>query len=281
MSAARDQSPLFRFPDADVVLLSGGSDATTEFHVHRRVLSLASPFFRDMFSLPQDPSKPNDIPRIPVAEPAPVLEKLLQLVYPMADPVLTSLEELKDVLGVAVKYDFEGAVSMLRAWLITPQFLHSAPVRVYAIACRYELEDEAKVASRYTLGVNLLDVPLSDELKWISAYHYHQLLVLHKRRAQAALGYLKDVKGDLKCMQCNGSNFHLQLPTPPKWWTEYEARAREELSLRPTTDVIFRLDFLYKAAAKGGCPRCPGSVLESWKFLMDLKNAIDDLPSTI
>ena len=49
----------------------------------------------------------------------------------------------------------------------------------------------------------------------------------------------------------------------------------------PTTDVVFVMEFLFRAANKAGCPRCLESVLDSWKFLQDLKAAIDALPETI
>jgi hypothetical protein len=107
--------------------------------------------------------------------------------------------------------------------------------------------------------------------------------VLHKRRSDAALEFIRKLEsseeGAVKCMQCNGSVFTAS--GPPKWWIEWEKRAKEELQVRPTTDVIFGMDFLYAAARKSGCVRCSGSVLESWKILADLKEAIDSLPSTI
>ncbi|TFK29017.1 hypothetical protein FA15DRAFT_457040 [Coprinopsis marcescibilis] len=273
----------FDFPDGDVVLVATGSESRespTQFRVHRCILSLGSPFFRDMFSLPQNPATVEKVPHIPVTEPGSVLDTLLRFIYPTPNPPVTSLEELRDVLGAAIKYEFEGVTATLRELLLSPHFLRSSPVSVYAIACRYDMDDIAKVASGYTLGVDLMAGPLSEDLKWITAYHYHQLLVLHKRRADAAISFLAEAPQDnLKCMQCNGSTFHAAVP--PKWWVAFETSAREELSARPTTDRIFSLEFLYKAAAKGGCPRCPGSVLESWKFLVSLKEAIDDLNSTI
>jgi len=55
----------FDAPDTDAVLLS--SDGK-EFHVHRLILSLASPVFRGMFSLPQPTEPTSQIPTIDVAE---------------------------------------------------------------------------------------------------------------------------------------------------------------------------------------------------------------------
>ena len=88
--------------------------------------------------------------------------------------------------------------------------------------------------------------------------------------------YLPD---EIKCMQCNGSSFSTF--ATPKWWYEFEKRAREELIIRPTSETIFELEFLAAAANAASCQRCAGSVLDSWRFLQSLKSQIDELPSTI
>lgn len=272
----------FDYSDADVILLSEPPDST-EFRVHRCILAAASPFFRDMFTLPQPsqeslPKGQNSPPIIPVSEDRTTLELLLRFVYPIPDPVITNLGDLSSVLGAALKYELVVPISRLRRLLLSPSFVRDEPTRVFAIACRYDLEDEAKVASRYTLAVNILDCPLSDDLKHITAFSYHRLLDLHRRRSKAAQDLLK-LSSDVKCMQCNGSSFGIFLP--PKWWMEFERMAKEELRVRPTTDVIFAMKFLAKTADAANCQRCPGSILDSYKFLEELKGKIDDLPSTI
>ena len=275
-------STLFDFEDADLVLRSCTPDAL-DFRVHRCILAAASPFFRQMFTLPQSPSQePNDKPSIPivdVSEPAATLEMLLRSVYPMANPRIDSLDELAPVLGAAVKYDMTVAIENLRKLLVAPHFVSSCPTRVYAIACRYDMEEEAKVASRYTLSINVLDCPLSEDLKYITAYAYHRLLDLHRTRAKAAQEILLSMPPDnVKCMLCNGTHYGVLLA--PKWWSNFQARAKEELSVRPTTDVIFSMPFLAQVAS-AGCDRCAGSILNSYAFLEELRKKIDALPATI
>lgn len=278
----------FTAPDADVILVANdapnadsapatSTSCTTEFHVHTCILAAASPFFHDLFTLPQ-PSETSKIPRIPVSENASVLDTLLRYVYPVSSPVIGSLHDLQAVLEAAVKYDLECAISVLRKVLVSPHFLDTSPLRVYAIACRHDLEEEAKIAARYTLNTNLLDAPLSEDLRHINAYSYHQLLTLHRRRSQAAQDLIR-MTDQVRCMQCNGSPFNVD--GAPKWWFVFEKTAKQELAVRPTTDVVFGMEFLFRAANKAGCPRCPESVLDSWKFLRDLKAAIDALPETI
>lgn len=272
------QVQLFDSPDADIVLISCEDDPS-EFHVHRCILAAASPFFHDMFSLPQSPTMSEKrLSLIPVTESRYTLEALLQFIYPIEDPSIHSLDELVPVLGAAIKYDFTATIVTLRKLLLSPRFVRAAPTRVYAIASRFDLEEEAQTASKYTLNINILDAPLCEDFKFITAYSYHRLLDLHRRRVQAALQMLK-LPSDIKCMQCNGSSFSVY--STPKWWFDFEKRAREELSVRPTTDVIFEMEFLAQAAIAAECPRCAGSILDSWRFLQDLKKSIDELPATI
>jgi len=270
----------FDAPDADLILRSNDD---VDFRVHCCVLAAASPFFRVMFTLPQPKAYPSSdstsFPIVPVSELHQTLDPLLRLIYPVADPPMSTLDDINPVLAAAYKYDFPSVISTLRKLLIGPHFLESSPTRVFAIASRYDLEPEAQVASKYTLNINILDCPLSDDLKHITAHSYHRLLELHRRRAEAAQALLK-VPDEVVCMQCNGHGIASSF-APPKWWVVWEAMARKELSARPTTDVIFGMKFLASAADGTGCPRCAGSVLDSYIFLGELKKRIDELPATI
>ncbi|KAF8165850.1 hypothetical protein B0H34DRAFT_649166 [Crassisporium funariophilum] len=273
--------PRYQFDavDADVILLTSEAGHSTEFRLHRCILAAASPFFGDMFTLPQSKSTPLDKPpTIPVTEPTQLLDTVLRFVYPIPDPALNSLEELSLVLGVAIKYDFTAVIDTLRTQLLAPQYLDKSPIGVYAVACRYDLDDEARVASRQTLSICVADAPAITELRHITGYDYHRLLQLHRQRAQAAVNLLR-IPNNVKCMQCNGSLHTMH--DSPKWWFEYEKAAKEELAARPSTDVIFGLEFLFRAARFAECSRCPESVLDSWKVLRTLKDAIDALPATV
>lgn len=268
----------FDDPTADFILRS--SLPATDFHVHRLLLSLASPFFDQMLSLPQPSSKElAKIPIVEVAEPPGILQQLLQFIYPVPDPTIDDdLDTLILVLHAAIKYDILPAIESLRKQLVSEHYLQQDPTRIYAVASRYELEEEAKVASKHTLGISILDGPLSEELRYISAYSYHRLLALHHTRARAAKALLR-LRDDVQCMECNGT--YGAFSEGPKWWLDFQKRAAEELSARPTTDVIFTMEFLSKSFQHVGCRKCPLSLLESWSFLEDLKQQIDELPATV
>lgn len=275
----------FDASDADVILVTGGG-YPTEIRAHRCVLTAASPFFRDVFSLPQPPSLPSyspstsdaHIPRIPIPETREVFTKLLSYVYPIPRPIISSLDELSCLLAAALKYDFITAVEALRGMLVSPGYLKENPLRVYGIASSFDLEEEAKIASRHTLSINLLDTPLCDEMRHISAYSYQKLIHLHRARAKAAAELIKPPRS-LKCPQCNSCGHGLY--GSPKWWNEFANKAKAELAVRPTTEGIFdNMEFL-RSTCTSGCPRCPMSLLEAGPLLMDLKKQIDDLPATI
>ena len=270
--------PIFSSPDADIILRSDDS-RPTDFRVHRCILRAGSPFFQSMFSLPQPESDTTErLPILDVSEPAAVLDPLLRFLYPVPDPEVSTLDMLVLIMFAASKYDMAAVMDRLRVLLVSPAFLETAPVRVFAIASRFDLEEEAKLASKHTLGVHVLDAPLCEDLRHISAYAYYRLLELHRQRGDAARKALCAPDG-LRCAQCNGSQYNAV--APPKWWGEFAARAGEELRSRPTSDVIFSLKFLMACAHASNCSRCPGSILESYIFLDELKAKIDSLPSTI
>jgi len=136
----------FNASDADIIFVTGGG-YPAEIRAHWCVLTAASPFFCDMFSLPQPPSLPSYssstsdayIPRIPVPETREVFTKLLSYIYPVPRPNINSLDEVSCILGVALKYDFMIAVEALKQMLISPRYLNENPLRVYGIATSFNV----------------------------------------------------------------------------------------------------------------------------------------------
>ncbi|OJT09512.1 hypothetical protein TRAPUB_14011 [Trametes pubescens] len=279
-------SSVFNYLDGDFILRSDCpyddklvcSSKSVDFRTHHCVLSAASQLFEGMLSLPQPESaKDTIIPIIPFPEPASVLETLLRYIYPVEAPVIRGLDELAPALEAARKYDFAVAIEGLRRRLIAPEFLEAYPLRVYGLATQYELIEEAAIASRALLNTPLSAQEPHEDLKHISAYDYHRLVVLREMRAHAAIALLTPPR-DLKCMQCNGRWDKAR--EPPRWWADYRERAKEELRVRPTSAVIFSLPFLQQSA-QVGCTGCAASILCSSWFFSQLRQSIDDLPATI
>ncbi|THV06231.1 hypothetical protein K435DRAFT_744054 [Dendrothele bispora CBS 962.96] len=268
----------FNASDADAILTPDScEDSPVKFHVHRGILSIASVFFKDLFSLPQNHSESSgsQTPVIPMSEQASTIDTLLRLAYPIPDPHIKTLDDLIPVLEAANKYDFLEVTCSLRKTLLSPRFLDVDPIRVFCIGCRYDLREEALIASRHTLRIDVLNYPLCDDLKHISAHSYHRLINLHRRRSAAAQDLLK-LPYDVKCPQCNGVGHCIY--NAPKWWYEFLKRAKGELTARPTSSVIFSVQFLAEAVTATGCMRCPGNMLESMKYLESMKRQIDALP---
>ena len=189
-------------PDGDVTLRVQGPP-TRDFHVHKLVLSLASPFFRDMFNIPQ-PERAiprDDLEVVDVTDPPQGLEVVLRFIYPYPPPNVDSLDLLVEGLVITDKYDIKGAQAELRSRLT--KFVQEDPLRVYAIASRFGFEEEAEEASSLTTGIYLpalADLP--DDLKNIPALAYHKLVRIHEKYREEVEDAVDGVLFEPVCLEC-------------------------------------------------------------------------------
>jgi hypothetical protein len=266
----------FNAPDADVLLRSSTSDTT--FAVHRCILAVASPMFRDMFALPQVPGSGRwpDLPVIDVTEDASTLDALLRLIYPVEQkPAFTSIEEIVSVLAAAAKYETPVVTAHLRARLVSAEILSpETALRIYAIADRFDLEDVRKEASRQTLGTDLLDSPLSDDLKGVSAWAYHRLLAFHKTRRRGLIEALDRVKVDF-CQVCHDSGGR-ESTMRSRPFVHFCAEVAVALDNTPSTDAVLSLPLLLECTQK--CNKC-GDKVAVW--IERVKKAWKAVPDTI
>lgn len=179
----------FRDPAADVIFCSSDN---VHFRLHKIILSLASGFFKDMFSLPQPPLPPSvpapsksphlgiaqtdeleGLPLVHVTETSVVLESLFRLCYPIADPPLQTIEQVRPTLEAALKYQMDEAIDITTHSLLG--LVQTAPLRVFAIACRLSLQKVIGAAALAVREQNLQDSYV-EELEDISADAYHRLL---------------------------------------------------------------------------------------------------------
>jgi hypothetical protein len=98
----------FDAEDADLVLRTADSE---EFRVHRCILSVASPVFRDMFAFPQPHESTPQLPYVDLPETTTTLDILLRYVYPIPSPKIEDFVTLTNVLVSAEKYGAEGVIS--------------------------------------------------------------------------------------------------------------------------------------------------------------------------
>ena len=133
----------FEAPDGDIILRTQGPPIH-DFRVHKLILSLASSVFRNMFGVPQPRSHtPNiDVDVVDVTDPPRALDLVLKLIYPFPPPKVDDLDLLVQGLIIADKYNIEGVRVRLREPL--NKLMKEEPLRVYAIALRFGLEEEAR-----------------------------------------------------------------------------------------------------------------------------------------
>jgi BTB/POZ domain len=140
-------------PNADVILQS--SDLI-DFYVHRSVLIASSPFFRDMFSLPQpqNDAVPEALPMVHLSEDAETLNSLISMLYPVA-PEIPFRDDILTLLAAATKYDMDAVQSFIRAEVSRKDLLSSlfaGAFRFYAVAYSKRLVPEMATTARDTLG---------------------------------------------------------------------------------------------------------------------------------
>jgi hypothetical protein len=101
-------------PDANIILRSSDQ---ANFHVHKSVLVISSPLFKDIFSLPQPPSNElvDGLPVIQLSESSGLLNCLISLLYPMSPVIPDSYEKVFALLSACQKYEMESIQSNIRA----------------------------------------------------------------------------------------------------------------------------------------------------------------------
>lgn len=185
----------FVYSDADVVFRS--SDGMN-FKAPRIVLSLASASFQDMFRLPQSTpstSRPaglsidsslrcpspyrsdsvdaDGLPIVQCTETGTVLDNLFRLSYPIRDPTFSGIGDICATLEADMKLDMPQATYILRRELNS--CIPTTPLRVYAIACLLEIQEDAQSAAAEVLKKNARDTYV-DEMEEITAGAYQRLL---------------------------------------------------------------------------------------------------------
>jgi BTB/POZ domain len=141
------------FPDANLIVQS--SDLVN-FRVHKSVLAIISPIFRDLFSLHQ-PSGSESIDGLPVVkltEDAELLNCLFSMLYPVRPVIPNSYEKVLHLLVACQKYDMDQIRGFIRDEVSCGRFptpVGTEVFRVYAIASSKRLVPEMENTARMTL----------------------------------------------------------------------------------------------------------------------------------
>ena len=164
-------STLFTTSDGDVILRAGADPNSKHvFRVHKFILSLASPVFKDMFALPQPPDQHDEhgLPIVDVSDPPESLDLILRLVYPGVEPPgIPDIPTLTALLSAADKYNITSIYPTLRSTL--KSLLPNHPFRAYIVACRFGFLEEAKEAARVGTTESIIPGSIDEEVRHISS----------------------------------------------------------------------------------------------------------------
>jgi BTB/POZ domain len=88
----------FDAPDANFIIRSSDN---VNFRVHKSLLAMVSPFFKDLLSLPQPPDGEivDGLPVVQLPESSELLNSLLSVIYPVPTVVPDSYEKVLYVLA--------------------------------------------------------------------------------------------------------------------------------------------------------------------------------------
>ncbi|KAJ3519946.1 hypothetical protein NM688_g9228 [Phlebia brevispora] len=266
---------------ADIILRSHDG---VQFRTHSLTLKLGSAWFRTPFTLSQthaadsgrDPgahvegnSTSVQIQTIDVPESSAVVASLLHILNSQELPKLDSLSYIIDLLHAAEKYEMQGVISVMRLAIVSPTLLEKYPIRIYGIACQYGWQDEAKVASSRTIGLNLLSREVLPELALMKGSDLMRLMDLHRRRRDA-----------LKCGLDSGVLDANQLPGLHRyaWLNAIETSPQE---FTGNLDVLYSQELRDLLAATCGTPTCQRKLYDTDTTLQNIRTILADLPRTV
>jgi hypothetical protein len=170
--------------NADVVLVS--SDGV-HFHVHKSILSVSSPFFHDMFSLPQPTDSGefvDGLPAVCLSEDAEVLRNLVTLLYPIPSVIPDDYDKALALLAASHKYDMAAVQSSARAEMKNRDLRplsSAATFRAYGFASAKGLTQEMESAARLTLDFAMTFESMGDELATFAGWALRDLARYRKR----------------------------------------------------------------------------------------------------
>ena len=152
---------------------------------------MSSPFFADMFSLPQpsDNELIDGFPVVRLSEDEETLNTLLAMLYPIPFVMPDSYDKALEILATSQKYDMISVQSSIRTEIKSwgPLVLTGkVAYRAYAISSRARLIPEMETSARHTLDFPMTLEYLGDELSLFEGWALRDL-VRYRKRCQSGL----------------------------------------------------------------------------------------------
>ncbi|KDQ56471.1 hypothetical protein JAAARDRAFT_208147 [Jaapia argillacea MUCL 33604] len=276
-----DYCDVFNHPDADIILRSSDN---VHFKTFKTILSLSSPIFKDMLSIPQPPtsrafsrnsdplqSYKDGLPVVPLSGNCSAVKALLSFCHPCENPTLGSLEELKAILELARMFEITFIPNSVEPQLV--KFAEEEPLRVYAIACIYEMRNVAVQAVRFSLRKPVDEIfpgryaPLAIEYELISA---QSIFRLQRYRVDCVAVIMGMPSNDFRNLLCGWTHHCLSCAKRSNsgksrlapYWSTFNDRALEALRERPCGDTVLSLRLL-APSLKMICEDCPDKTAEN------------------
>jgi len=211
-----------------------------------------------------------------------VLAVILSMASGMPFPRINDMEFVASLVHAAEKYDMLGVLSILRLVILSPTFLDSHPIRVYAIACRWGWQEEAKVASSHTISLDLLSEEVRPDLRKVDPLDLTRLLLLHRKRRDLFkkgldsedLFYANVIPGS--CSGCMADIIHDKWHRMKyDWVTAVEHRPIDTAS----RDLLERLEL--EDVLNSKCTRCQKKLYNAEGTISNLRQILDELPKYV
>ncbi|KAH9174322.1 hypothetical protein EDB89DRAFT_2148919, partial [Lactarius sanguifluus] len=175
---------------ADVIFRS--SDHVS-FRVHKSILAISSPFFTDLFSLPQplDGEVIEGLPVVQVSEDAELLHSLFTVLYPIPLAIPDSYEKTLALLAASQKYNMNTVLYTVRSEIGRQLPTTRAAFRAYAIAYSKQLIPEIEAAARLTLDHPMTFEVIADALPLFEGSALSDLVRFRKRCRNNLVSFLE------------------------------------------------------------------------------------------
>ncbi|RPD57552.1 hypothetical protein L227DRAFT_472462, partial [Lentinus tigrinus ALCF2SS1-6] len=178
------------FDDEDADIIFRSSDGV-DFRLYKVIVSKLSPMLRDMLAVPPPPDVEGP-PIVDVTEDARTLEHVFRLCCPVKHPDITTVEEVYAVLQAARKYDMSAVTANMRSPI--KQLLPREPLRIYAIAYIFGMEDVARDAAVLLRDDPRFHIPTSPppEFALLPAAALYAVHIYRKKCVDAVLRVFDD-----------------------------------------------------------------------------------------
>jgi len=176
---ARTASSPFDDPKADLIIRSSDN---IHFYVHKSQLSLVSPVFEGMLLDDTSQEIYDDRPCLPVSDDSRHLLCLLSWCDPRCKRPSPSPDNLTMTLEIASKYGMSSIVAHAESDLLAlDDSVKSNPLKFFATAIRFRLDEVAQKAAQATLQIPLARCHNFPQLKHISGFAVQNLHNYHYR----------------------------------------------------------------------------------------------------